>query len=151
MLDIKDIKSPIYEAPEGYFEELEVKIMSYVNRDIRREKRQTLLRKLYMGVSAAAAMVAIYIGTTHISYTDISYNDSIEITSAEELNDYVIKIQQVYAADASDVTNDTYESTSATEFYLSHIEEMTLNNGSSTTATEDEEFINYNIMELASL
>ena len=93
MLDIKDIKSPIYEAPEGYFEELEVKIMSYVNRDIRREKRQTLLRKLYMGVSAAAAMVAIYIGTTHISYTDISYNDSIEITSAEELNDYVIKIQ----------------------------------------------------------
>ena len=151
MLDIKDIKSPIYEAPEGYFEELEVKIMSYVNRDIRREKRQTLLRKLYMGVSAAAAMVAIYIGTTHISYTDISYNDSIEITSAEELNDYVIKIQQVYAADASDVTNDTYESTSATEFYLSHIEEMTLNNGSSTTAAEDEEFINYNIMELASL
>lgn len=151
MLDIKDIKSPIYEAPEGYFEELEVKIMSYVNRDIRREKRQTLLRKLYMGVSAAAAMVAIYIGTTHISYTDISYNDSIEITSAEELNDYVIKIQQVYAADASDVTNDTYESTSATEFYLSHIEEMTLNNGSSTTMAEDEEFINYNIMELASL
>lgn len=151
MLDIKDIKSPIYEAPEGYFEELEVKIMSYVNRDIRREKRQTLLRKLYMGVSAAAAMVAIYIGTTHISYTDISYNDSIEITSAEELNDYVIKIQQVYAADASDVTNDTYESTSATEFYLSHIEEMTLNNSSSTTMTEDEEFINYNIMELASL
>ena len=151
MLDIKDIKSPIYEAPEGYFEELEVKIMSYVNRDIRREKRQTLLRKLYMGVSAVAAMVAIYIGTTHISYTDISYNDSIEITSAEELNDYVIKIQQVYAADASDVTNDTYESTSATEFYLSHIEEMTLNNSSSTTMTEDEEFINYNIMELASL
>ena len=151
MLDIKDIKSPIYEVPEGYFEELEVKIMSYVNRDIRREKRQTLLRKLYMGVSAVAAMVAIYIGTTHISYTDISYNDSIEITSVEELNDYVIKIQQVYAVDASDVTYDTYESTSATEFYLSHIEEMTLNNSLSTTVAEDEEFINYNIMELASL
>ena len=151
MLDIKDIKNQIYEAPEGYFEELEVKIMSYVNRDIRREKRQTLLRKLYMGVSAAAAMVAIYIGITHISYTDISYNDSIEITSVEELNDYVIKIQQVYAVDASDVTYDTYESTSATEFYLSHIEELALNNGSSTTVAEDEEFINYNIMELASL
>ena len=151
MLDIKDIKNPIYEAPEGYFEELEINVMSYVNRDIRREKRQTLLRKLYMGVSAAAAMVAIYIGITHISYTDISYNDSIEITSVEELNDYVIKIQQVYAADASDATNDTYESTSDTEFYLSHIEELALNNGSSTHDTEEDELLNYNILELASL
>lgn len=154
MLDIKEIKRPVYEAPEGYFEELEMTVASYVNREIKRDKRQTILRRLYMGVSAAAAIVAIYIGVSQVNYDIAAYRDSIEITSVEELHNYVIDIQENYSSDIAVIDTDIETSKSATEIYLSHIEEYIVTDGNMQEETGEQdidEILNYNIMELASL
>ncbi|MBQ2421887.1 MAG: hypothetical protein II285_02775 [Flavobacteriales bacterium] len=154
MLDIKEIKRPVYEAPEGYFEELEMTVASYVNREIKRDKRHTILRRLYMGVSAAAAIVAIYIGVSQVNYDIAAYRDSIEITSVEELHNYVIDIQENYSSDIAVIDTDVETSKSATEIYLSHIEEDIVTDGNMQGETGEQdidEILNYNIMELASL
>jgi hypothetical protein len=154
MLDIKEIKRPVYEAPEGYFEELEMTVASYVNREIKRDKRHTILRRLYMGVSAAAAIVAIYIGVSQVNYDIAAYRDSIEITSVEELHNYVIDIQENYSSDIAVIDTDIETSKSATEIYLSHIEEYIVTDGNMQEETGEQdidEILNYNIMELASL
>ena len=156
MLDIKEIKRPVYEAPEGYFEELEMTVASYVNREIKRDKRQTILRRLYMGVSAAAAIVAIYIGVSQVNYDIAAYRDSIEITSVEELHNYVIDIQENYSSDIAVIDTDVETSKSATEIYLSHIEEASVADGEMMEETgwqdiDTDDILNYNIMELASL
>ena len=149
MLDIKEIKRPVYEAPEGYFEELEMTVASYVNREIKRDKRQTILRRLYMGVSAAAAIVAIYIGVSQVNYDIAAYRDSIEITSVEELHNYVIDIQENYSSDIAVIDTDVETSKSATEIYLSHIEEDIVTDGNMQEETGEQdidEILNYNIM-----
>lgn len=102
-----------------------------------------------MGVSTAAAMIAIYIGAHGYENTDIPSYSSIEITSAEELHAYVSDIQKDYSNESSIV--ETVEDMSPiSDFYLSQIEEM------GETQDQDsenlyEEVLNYNIMELASL
>ena len=149
MQGINEIKTPIYEAPEGYFEEFEVRVCSYVHSMEKSKRHHTILRRLYMGVSTAAAMIAIYIGAHGYENTDIPSYSSIEITSAEELHAYVSDIQKDYSNESSIV--ETVEDMSPiSDFYLSQIEEMGETQDQDTENLY-EEVLNYNIMELASL
>ena len=149
MQGINEIKDPIYEVPEGYFEEFEVRVCSYVHSMEKSKRHHTILRRLYMGVSTAAAMIAIYIGVHGYENTDISSYSSIEITSAEELHAYVSDIQKGYSSESS-MAETSDDVSSMPDIYLSQIEEMGETQDQDTENLY-EEVLKYNIMELASL
>lgn len=151
MQNFDDIKDPLFDIPDGYFENMQMQVSQKIHHRESIRSRGTIVRRMYYAIGSIAALFVVYLGISHFqNTTEDSFPtniESIEISSADELRAYIIQIQDGYSLPV--LTDSAYAESKAVEEDIYMVSEEYAESEDTDSMTYVME--NYNIMGLVSL